>query len=117
MALASEFDRELHKLFKRRIAWLRHAIGKKRPGPAPAFSASKVKPLLEGLGTTARQLLLRQRGKREFEASFVSKRQWHVRNKGWGWRAKKDAFRGCTTVRFRATIVSMFSGLVGNVNT
>lgn len=94
MALAARFDREVSKLFKRRIAWLGNAIGKKRPGPAPAFTKSKVKPILERLGATARQILLKERGKREFEASYISKRQWQVTlNKGRGWRKKKAAFR------------------------
>lgn len=38
--------------------------------------------------------LLKKRGKKEFKTSFISKRQWQVKNsKGWGRRAKKLAFR------------------------
>jgi hypothetical protein len=94
MALSVEFDDVLHDLFDLRIAWLRNAIGKKRPGPVPAFTKNKVNPVLDRLGTTARQILLRQRGRQEFEASYVSKRQWQVtRKKGWNYHAKKAAFR------------------------
>ena len=47
MALSVEFESVLRELFKRRVAWLRHANGKKRPGPAPAFTRNKVNPVLD----------------------------------------------------------------------
>jgi len=93
MALVAEFDRGLRRLFNRRIAWLRTAIGKKRPGRAPAFTKGRVAPMLDSLESRARKILLKKRGKREFKDSYVLKRQWQVgTSKGWGRRAKKLAF-------------------------
>jgi len=94
MAVAAEFDRELRKLFYRRISWLRAALGKGRPGPAPRFTKKRVAPVLEDLAYKARCILLKKRGREEFDKCYVAKRQWHVRNsKGWGRRAKGKAFR------------------------
>lgn len=94
MALATQFDRDLRKLFTRRTSWLYAAIGKKRPGPAPAFAKKIVKPAIESLTTTARQILLKKRARKEFQASILAKRQWQTKkNKGHGRAAKKASFR------------------------
>src|SRR5262249_44702007 len=94
MGLSAEFNRELRKLFYRRIAWLRVSIGRKHAGRAARFSKDRVRPVLKSLGDKARGILLKKRGRKEFSSSIGSKRQWHVRNsKGWGRRAKKTAFR------------------------
>lgn len=92
MALTTQFDRDLRKLFYRRTAWLRAAIGKKSPGPVPAFAKNKVSPVLERLISIARKIQLKQRGRKEFQAAVFAKRQWQVKNKGWGKPAKKKSF-------------------------
>jgi len=92
MALAKQFENDLTKLFRRRTAWLSGAIGKRRSGPVPSFSKRKVGNELARLRLTARQILIKQRGRKEFE-SLVKKRQWRVSSgKGFGRRAKKIAF-------------------------
>jgi len=93
MALAAQFTRELKKLFNRRTAWLHSAIGKKRPGPAPAFTRKKVKPSLDSIARIARKIVLKKRARAEFKVSIVAKRQWHVKNKGWGVAAKRSSFK------------------------
>jgi hypothetical protein len=92
MALATQFDRDLKKLFNMRTAWLRIALGKESPGKPTAFARSQVMPQLGQLVLTARKILLKKRGRREFQNAVVAKRQWHVRNKGWGRPAKKKSF-------------------------
>ena len=93
MALVSQFSRELKKLFRRRTAWLHSAVGKKSPGRAPAFTKKRVKPALEKLAKIARESLINRRARPEFDAVTVAKRQWHLKNKGWGVRAKRDSFK------------------------
>jgi hypothetical protein len=93
MAFAAQFSRELMKLFKRRTAWLHSAIGKKRPGPAPAFTKKKVTLALDKLAETAREIVVKMRARAEFNAAVIAKRQWHVKSKGWGVPAKKTSFK------------------------
>jgi hypothetical protein len=94
MALTKDFERGLEKLFQRRTAWLRRAVGKKRPGPAPLFTKAKVRPRLEGLTEIARKILLRRRGKGEFMRAVDSKRRWFPKKgKGFGVGAKRSAFK------------------------
>ncbi len=94
MALTKQFERGLEKLFHRRTAWLRRAIGKKRPGPAPSFTKAEVRPRLERLTQIARKILVRRRGRREFQRSVESKRRWHPKKgKGFGFKAKKAKFK------------------------
>jgi hypothetical protein len=93
MALTKEFEKDLEKLFHRRTAWLRRAIGKKRPGPAPMFTKAKVSPRLMRLTEIAREILLRGRGKKEFWRSLEFKCQWFPKKgKGFGIHAKKLTF-------------------------
>ena len=91
MALAKEFERGLDALYKRRTAWFHRAIGKKRPGAPPKFTKSKVEPRIDRLTEIAKTILLQRRGRREFQHSVESKRQWHVR--GFGVEAKKTKFK------------------------
>jgi hypothetical protein len=94
MALVKQFEDDLKELFLRRTAWLRGSIGKKTPGPPPAFTKKKVKGALERMTLTARQILIKQRGRKRFKSLVVLKRQWQVNSgKGFGRRAKKTAFR------------------------
>lgn len=93
MALAAEFSRQLKDLFERRTAWLHSAIGKKRKGPAPAFTKKKVKSALNELALTARKIFVKQHVRTEFNRAVINKRQWHLRNKGWGVTAKKLSFK------------------------
>jgi hypothetical protein len=93
MALATQFSKELENLFKTRTAWLRVAIGKKRPGPVPAFTKKKVKRAVDKLVATARQIIVKERARGEFDGAVTDKRQWHVRNKGWGVLAKRESFK------------------------
>jgi hypothetical protein len=94
MALATEFERQLQKLFDRRTSWLRKAIGKTRPGRPHVFNRRKVVPKLDELGELAADILVRRRGQREFLRVVDGKRQWHVkRGKGFGIDTKKRRFK------------------------
>jgi hypothetical protein len=94
MALVKQFEDDLKKLFLRRTAWLRGAVGKKRPGPPPTFTKKKVKRALERMVLTAREILIKKRGQKAFNSHVLLKRQWQVNSeKGFGRRAKKTAFR------------------------
>lgn len=94
MALVKQFEDDLKDLFLKRTGWLRSAVGKKRPGPSPTFTKKKVKRALERMTLIARQILLKQRGRKAFKSHVVLKRQWQVNSrKGFGRRAKKIAFR------------------------
>jgi hypothetical protein len=78
MALATEFEKKLQKLFDRRTSWLRKAIGKNRPGRPHTFSRRKVEPKLYELGELAADILVRRRGRKEFSRVVDGKRQWHA---------------------------------------
>lgn len=94
MALAAQFIKGLRKLFDRRTARLRAVIGKKKSGPLPAFTKKKVNPQLEHLKDVARQILLKNRRRKEFKDSVVSRKQWRInKSKGWGRPEKKRNFR------------------------
>lgn len=94
MALATKFERELERLFYRRTAWLRKAIGKNRPGRPRVFNRKKVEPKLDELGELATEILVRRRARREFFRTVGGKRQWHVkRGKGYGIDAKRKRFK------------------------
>jgi len=94
MAKTTQFSKDLLRLFKRRTAWLHKAIGKKRPGPAPAFTRRKDKPVLNKLAETAREIVVKSRARAEFNATWTNKSQWHVKkNKGWGIPAKRKSFK------------------------
>jgi hypothetical protein len=94
VALSKKFERELEKLFKRRTSWLRHAIGKNKPGRPHVFNRKKVKPKLDELGEIASEILVRRRAKGEFRRVIHRKRQWHVkRGKGFGVEAKRESFK------------------------
>ncbi len=113
MALATQFSKGLEKLFTRRTHWLHRAIGKGRPGPAPAFTSKKVKPNLDKLVTIARKMILKERGQKEFRGSYVEKRQWQVnKRKGWGKQAKKKNFSRWYTknIRGRNCVYVFWSG-------
>jgi hypothetical protein len=98
MALAKKFENGLKELFLRRTEWLRSAVGKKRPGPTPTFTKKKVRSALERMVLTARQILIKQRGRKTFKSLVVLKKQWQVNSgKGFGRRAKKTAFGAGTT--------------------
>ena len=93
MALTKTFDRKLKSLFDRRTAWLRTAIGKKRPGRPHEFTKKKVGPKLDELENIAAEILVGRRARKEFRRSIDGMRQWHVkRGKGHGFRAKKESF-------------------------
>jgi hypothetical protein len=94
MARVKQFEDGLDSLFSRRTAWLRTAIGKARPGPAPKFSHAKVKPRLHELCGIAKTILVKNRGKKEFEHVVEFRRRWHPKKgKGWGAKAKKESFK------------------------
>jgi hypothetical protein len=94
MALTKEFERGIEKLLQRRTAWLRRAIGKKRPGPAPLLTKAKVRPRLERHTQIAREILLRKRGRAEFRQSVEFTRHWFPKKgKGFGVYAKKAKFK------------------------
>src|SRR5207249_2415022 len=94
MALTKDFERQLEKLLDRRTAWLRRAIGRKRPGPAPMFTKSKVKPRVERLTEIARDIVLRKRGSKELRRCVEFKRRWFPkRGKGKGVDARKASFK------------------------
>jgi len=100
MARVKQFDDRFNSLFSRRTAWLRKAIGKTRPGPAPKFSHAKVKPRLHELCGLAKTILVKNRGKKEFEHVVEFRRRWHPKKgKGWGAKAKKKSFKEWLTVR------------------
>lgn len=94
MALVAQFAKDLRMLFDRRTSWLHASVGKKRPGPPPAFSKKKVMPVLQHAGWVARRILVRKRAKEAFTDAFVCKHQWHVRRDGINTRRmRKKAFR------------------------
>lgn len=94
MALKKEFERKLEKLFLRRTSWLRQAIGKKRPGPPHIFNRKRVESALAELLVLAEEILVKERGRRQFVGTWDKKSQWHVkRGKGFGISAKQKTFR------------------------
>lgn len=94
MALTTQFERKLGRLFHRRTDWLRKAIGKHRPGRPRGFTRKKVKPKLDELGDLAAKIITGRRAKKEFRRLIADKRQWQTkRGKGWNRHAKKDSFR------------------------
>jgi len=94
MALTKEFEKKLNRLFFRRTAWLRKAIGKQRPGRPHEFNRKQVSPTLHDLGELAAEILVKRRARKEFRDSYDVKRQWQVkRGKGHGIDAKRDSFK------------------------
>lgn len=93
MALKTEFERRLNGLFRRRAAWLKSAVGRKAPGPVPAFDAKVAKQETRKLVEIAKELVLKQRGQSEFDGVVDEVRRWHPKKgKGHGVPAKKHAF-------------------------
>jgi hypothetical protein len=93
MAAVKQFERGLNRLFSRRTAWLRRAVGRKRPGPVPVFSKAKVQPHITALARSAREILLNKRARAEFRKAILPKRGWQVKGKAFGFRAKKAKFQ------------------------
>lgn len=93
MAFAAQFDGELKGLFDRRVDWVRRAVGNVGPGPRPQFSRRKIQPSINRLEALARAILIRSRGRREFNRSVEGRLRWHPkRGKGWGISAKRKVF-------------------------
>jgi hypothetical protein len=94
MGLATKFEKELEKLFRRQTSWLRQAIGSNRSGRQHVFNRRKVKPKLRQLGELATEILVRRRARQEFRRVVGGKRQWHVkRGKGFGIDVKRKRFK------------------------
>jgi len=94
LALVTRFERKLKKLFDRRTAWVRKAIGVHRPGRPWEFKRKTVTPKLEELGEIAGDIIIGRRAKKEFRKLFDHKRQWQTkRGKGWDRYAKKKSFK------------------------
>ena len=70
MALGAQFDRELRKLFNRRVAWLPAAIAKTRPGPASLFAKKVVIRKIDHLPQSRGRSCSKKRGMPEFRAAL-----------------------------------------------
>lgn len=93
MARVKQFETKLQSLFRRRTAWLRSSVGRKKLGRAPIFSKDIVEKKLKELESVARSILIDRRGKSAFKNSYNNKHSWHPkRGKGHGIPAKKENF-------------------------
>lgn len=90
---ATEFDRKLQKLFRERTHWLRSLVRKPGTGRAPIFSKKKVDASIRKLQASATACLLRQHAIKDFRRMYDLKKQWHVKNKGWGNDEKRKNFK------------------------
>jgi hypothetical protein len=90
MSRAVEFKKTLDGLFRDRSYWLRHVIGKGRPGAPPAFGRKKLRRAIQRLQELASEALASELARIEFADSVARKKSWHVR--GYGWRGRKRNF-------------------------
>ena len=90
---AVEFDKRLWRLFEDRTAGLKKAILQGHSGRLPVISRRKVSHSIEKLQRLASDCIVDRMAKKEFDKVVDKKKQWHsTKNKGWGWRARRDNF-------------------------
>ena len=93
MARATEFRRELNKLFARRVAALSVILEKKRSGALPTLKKTHVRKTIKRLQQLVSDSLARDLAKKEFYHAVTQRKQWHVkRGKGWTYRNRKRKF-------------------------
>lgn len=87
-----EFDAQLHKLFSDRTHWLRTQVRKPKPGKAPGFNKKKVEASISKLQVLATKCLLHSHAVDGLRNLYDTKKQWHVKGKGWGSEKKRITF-------------------------
>src|SRR5438445_55749 len=93
MAKSKQFIKSLDKQFRIHTSWLRSAVGRKRPGRPTKTNKSRVHKALKKLESLAREIITKERAKREFAGAIQYRRRWHPKkNKGWDRLAKKKKF-------------------------
>lgn len=93
MAQLTQFERELDALFARRTDWLRRAVGDRPPGRIPQWDKYKRQKAISALARIAESIVIRERGKDEFNKHKGERRSWHPKKgKGHGIDRKKKNF-------------------------
>ena len=87
-----EFEKELNKLFKQRVYRLVNSIGGKKLGKPPKFTSKTVSEAIARLQKIALKSITDTLAKKEFDKLVEKKKQWHLKNKGWGIEKKKQNF-------------------------
>jgi hypothetical protein len=90
---AARFKNVLFALFTKRTFWLMKAIAGNVPKRPPTFKRTTISNAIPILQDIATECLVHDLAKKEFNLIVRDKKSWHVtRNKGWGWREKKQSF-------------------------
>ncbi len=87
-----EFKEELYKLFDQRVYWLVNSIGGKKLGKPPKFTSKTVSKTIANLQKIALKSITDTLAKKEFGKLAEKRKQWHLKNKGWGIEKKKQNF-------------------------
>ena len=88
----NQFKKELYKLFDDRVHWLVASIGSKKPGKPPEFNRKKLSKAIIKPQTLASRSIANAFAEKEFNELVEKKKQWHLKNKGWGRKQKRQNF-------------------------
>lgn len=89
----AQFKKQLYKLFDDRVHWLVSSIGSRKVGKPPEFNRKKVSQAIIKLQELASETIADAYAKKEFnKLVVVEKKQWHLKNKGWGREQKRQNF-------------------------
>ncbi len=91
--IVKAFNGELNKLFEKRIHSLKSIVANPTKGKPPKLTKSSIDKSVILLQLYANSALINEYYKQGYDKLKLLKKQWHIKNKGWGREAKIESIK------------------------